>query len=312
MINNKSYIIDDNFATKLNELTDNKDDVTIKLDKKLIDNNNIIKKYKDNVENNNNIINNAIKSMNENINQIINDISYDINQFIDISKLKKLLKNNKNMLNQYEKNIIGNNTDIINFLEDKYNEKIVNNKKKLELNIIKNINNVPLIGVSIIICVYEFNNKLYIGCHFDNNPSQYRYKKIGSCAGHVDEGESYTDAAIREAKEEHGLTISDENKLQFISQNINTKNNKCYKYYCTYVLPSNYLTKDILTPDEIFYDEKYINNVFSKFPENSVINTGARSTFLIHLDVLTSQKYKKYIYSPFFNFLTKLKNNKIN
>ena len=124
------------------------------------------------------------------------------------------------------------------------------------------------------------------------------------------EGESYIDAAIREAKEEHGLTISSSNKLEFISKNYNEKTGKCYKYFGYDVKPTDYLTSDVLTPHEVFQEEKYINNVFSKFPENSVINTGASSTYLIDLDVLTCDLYGKYLYQPFFRFLKKLKENK--
>ena len=59
--------------------------------------------------------------------------------------------------------------------------------------------------ISIIIATYLYNGEVYLGCHFDNMPKKYRYKKISSCGGNVDAHESFKQGAMREAREEHGL-----------------------------------------------------------------------------------------------------------
>jgi 8-oxo-dGTP pyrophosphatase MutT (NUDIX family) len=237
-----------------------------------------------------------------------NEISTDLQLY----KIQENINLIKGTLHYYNEQIIENNKKLLATINNISNNHKKNNRnhknKKFQNKITKSDD--EYIGVSIVIAVYGLSNKLYIGCHFDNNPKQFRYRRISGCGGHVDEGENYVDAAIREAQEEHGLVINDKNKLEFISKNYNEKTNKCYKYFGFDVKPTDYLTENILTPDEVFKDEKYINKVFSTFPENSVINTGANSTYLIDLDVLTSDIYGKHLYQPFYHFLKKLKENK--
>lgn len=154
--------------------------------------------------------------------------------------------------------------------------------------------------ISIIIAIFLLNDKFYIGCHFDNVPKSYRYKKISSCGGNVEKNETFIQGAIREAREEHGLII-DKQKLRLIY----TKNTnyKIYKYYMVNVTPNDYYNNGITTPIEIFKEKNYINNVFSQFPPNSVINTKVDTTFLIDYDVLKSSEFKHYILPPFQKFL---------
>ena len=267
------------------------------------------------INDNNDIVKNAINKINKNI-DLIQTKQIKNNQ---IKELKSLLNKSKQITRQFNKNIIKNNLDIIDLFDGKYELKNLNNEnsdkknkrhKKRDKNIIKNEPILPEIGVSIVIAVYSKDTKLYIGCHFDNTETRNRFGKISACGGHVDEGESYIDAAVREAQEEHGLIIKDETKLEFISENVNKKSGKRSKYYGVDVTPEDYSTKDVLTPHEVMCDLNYIDNVFSKFPENSIINTGAQSTFFIDLDALTSFKNSKYIYMPFYNFLCDLKKNK--
>lgn len=163
--------------------------------------------------------------------------------------------------------------------------------------------------ISIIIAIYFFNDKFYIGCHFDNMPSAHRYKKISSCGGNVERDETFLQGAVREAREEHGLIVDEKNLTL-----IHTKETSydIYKYYIVNVTPNDYHENEITTPSEIFgesfattssWKTDYINEVFSHFPPNSVINTRVNTTFLIDYDVLQSLDYKQYILHPFQKFL---------
>lgn len=286
----------------LNDLiTKNTPIASFKMDKLLnLTNNNNINVYKKLIHDNEKFGADNILTIDENIEFITNTLK--IGTIIpELQQIQQNLYLLKEKTQHQNKQIIDNNTKIISFLNS--TNKKQNNKKNIK-------NDDDYNGVSIVIAIYSLNNKLYIGCHFDNTQTQYRYKTISACGGHVDEGESYIDAAIREAKEEHGLTINNGNKLKFISKNYNEKTGKCYKYFSFDVKPTDYLTSDILTPHEVFQEEEYINNVFSQFPKNSVIKTGASSTYLIDLDVLTCDLYEKYLYKPFFHFLKKFKENK--
>jgi hypothetical protein len=157
--------------------------------------------------------------------------------------------------------------------------------------------------VSIVIATYKINNKVYVGCHFEKSLNEKRHGKISLCAGHVEDNESYTEGAIREAEEEHGLVIYNENHLELVHSKISK--NTTYNYYIINVIPCDYFTHKVSTHDEIISDLNYINNVFQHFPSNSVIPTGSKSTFLIDVSVLKSQIYSEYVYDPTRIFLSK-------
>lgn len=154
--------------------------------------------------------------------------------------------------------------------------------------------------ISIVMAMYHYNNKIYVGCHFEKSFQSERNGKLSLCGGHVDDGEKFIDGAMREAREEHGLVKNKEDFLFFETKKIN---NNDYVYYTVNVVPSDYYHKQISTHDEIIHDIVYINRILDTFPHNSVIKTGSNSVFLIDINVLRSSEYKKYVFEPTYNFL---------
>lgn len=230
-------------------------------------------------------INNLSKNYNKKANDLILCEDDEKNKIIQNNV--ELINKRSTLLHKYRNTIKGQINEIDDFMKEY--------KKRTEKR------------VSIVIGVYSCNNKIFIGCHFDNTQKKYRHGKIQGCGGHVEFDESFKEGAIREAAEEHGLLIQDKDKLQFISENYNDTFNARYKYYGIDVTPEDYHSHLITTPDEIINDFEYINNIISKFPEGSIINTNSETTFLIDIDVLRDEKYKDYVYGPFHNFLKKTK-----
>lgn len=157
-------------------------------------------------------------------------------------------------------------------------------------------------NIAIVVATYDANNRVYVGCHFENSVLRNRHKKLSLCAGHVDKGETFIHGAIREAREEHGLH-KDERDLRLI--HTRTKNNTTYKYYTIDVLPSDYYTHKIETHNEIITDQNIINDMLRHFPSGSVLNTGSDSTFLVDVDVFKMKHLEKYLYEPTIIFINK-------
>jgi len=241
----------------------------------------------------------------------------EYNLFNEKTKHDNLLLSIESLLKNYDKKV---NNLILSGINSEENNTIIQSIKKRNdflfkyKNILREQNNQidNLIKshtkrterrVSILVATYCYNNKIYIGCHFDNTPKKYRYGRIQGAGGHVEINETFEQGIIRESAEEHGLLVSDENKLEFISENYDNNSNTRYKYYGTNVTPQDYYPHLVTTHDEIINDMEYINKIFDLFPKGTVINTNVKTTFLIDINILCDDKYKEYVYGPFSKFL---------
>ena len=157
--------------------------------------------------------------------------------------------------------------------------------------------------IAIVVAVFKHNGKIYVGCHFEKSLNPKRSNKISLCGGHVENYETLDQGAVREAREEHGLLIN-ERELTLVHEKKIGK--KYYAYYTVNTTPFRYEDKYIETHNEIVNNGEFFSDIIAKFPDNSIISTGAKSTFLIDIEVLRMNQYKKYIFEPTYNFL---KNN---
>lgn len=157
--------------------------------------------------------------------------------------------------------------------------------------------------IAIVVGVYKHNGKIYLGCHFEKSIIPKRSNKISLCGGHVEKHETMKEGAVREAREEHGIILNCKQLAQVHEYKTDTT---YYVYYMVDVKPNDYHNKHIVTHNEIVNDSVFFSDIISKFPSNSIIETNARSTFLIDIEVLRLNEYKKYVFEPTYNFL---KNN---
>lgn len=80
----------------------------------------------------------------------------------------------------------------------------------------------------------------------------------GSCTGHVDAGEEYTDAAVREVGEELGLTITAKDLHCFMKQEIVNKTDEFFNREFNVV----YLLDESVSLDNMHYQESEIDELF--------------------------------------------------